>query len=54
MPSFTATGVSEPNPLHTEVSFIKYAQAVPVPKKIFSVVVPGLNDGNIPAGTVPC
>ena len=53
MPSFTATGVSEPNPLHTEVSFIKYAQAVPVPKLILSVVVLGLNDGSVPTGTFP-
>ena len=53
MPSFTAVGVSEPNPLHTEVSFIKYDQPALVPILIPSVVVLGLNDGSVPTGTVP-
>ena len=54
MPSLYATGVSEPNPLHTEVSFIKYDQSeLVVPIQIPSVVVAGLNAGNIPAGTFP-
>ena len=54
LPSLYATGVSAPNPPHIEVALVLFAQPpLPVPILAPSVVVPGLNDGNIPAGTFP-
>ena len=54
LPSLYATGVSAPNPLHVDIALSKCAHPpLPVPILIPSVLVPGLNAGNIPAGTVP-